>query len=89
VGGQWRCIFGGRETRPGFGISFYAFVFPNAALVSSTHVVGKAFGWCCVEILGCVFAGMLICVWVVVFARTACGVWRGTLLYKPPPEEER
>lgn len=89
VGGQWRCLFGGTHQRPAFSISFYAFVFPNAALVSSTHAVGKAFGWRCVEILGCVFAVLLICVWVVVFARTCWGVWRGSLLCKPPEEEDR
>jgi tellurite resistance protein TehA-like permease len=89
VGGQWRCLFGGREKRPHFGISFYAFVFPNSALVSSTHAVGKALGWPCVQILGCVFAGIMIFVWVVVFARTGWGVCRGTLLCKPREEGEK
>lgn len=79
VGGQWRTIFH-PASRPRFDISFFAFVFPNTALVSSTHAVGKAFGWQVVEILGCVFAVLLICTWVIVFSAMCWKVWRGRLL---------
>lgn len=80
VGGQWRSIFR-KEFRIRFDVSFYAFVFPNSALVSSTHAVGKAFSWKAVEIIGCVFIVLLIAVWLVIFLATIWGIWRRTLLY--------
>ncbi|KAH7356679.1 voltage-dependent anion channel-domain-containing protein [Rhexocercosporidium sp. MPI-PUGE-AT-0058] len=69
-----------------FDVTFFAYVFPNSALVSATHMVGRAFENDVVEILGTVFGVTLILVWVVVFGKTVWVVWRKRLLW--PAEKE-
>jgi tellurite resistance protein TehA-like permease len=57
-----------KDCRIKFDVSFYAYLFPNSELVSSTHAVGKVFDWQVVEMMGCVFAVLLIAAWMVIFS---------------------
>ncbi|KAH9223560.1 voltage-dependent anion channel-domain-containing protein [Leptodontidium sp. 2 PMI_412] len=75
-----------KSTRIKFDVTFFAYVFPNSALVSATHMVGQAFENDVVEILGTVLGVSLIVVWIVVFGKTVWGVWRRRLLW--PAEKE-
>ncbi|KAH7407726.1 C4-dicarboxylate/malic acid transporter [Cadophora sp. MPI-SDFR-AT-0126] len=80
VFGQWRLL---RDRGHGikFDVTFFAYVFPNSALVSATHMVGQAFGNNVVEIVGTVLAVLLIGVWCVVFSKTIWAVWKKKLLW--------
>lgn len=75
-----------KNTRIKFDVTFFAYVFPNSALVSATHMVGQAFENDVVEILGTVLGVSLIVVWIVVFGKMVWGVWRRRLLW--PAEKE-
>ncbi|KAG4430082.1 hypothetical protein IFR05_014427 [Cadophora sp. M221] len=97
VFGQWRllrlrrrrssCIEdNSKSTRIKFDVTFFAYVFPNSALVSATHMVGQAFENDVVEILGTVLGVSLIVVWIVVFGKTVWAIWRRKLLW--PAEKE-
>lgn len=80
VFGQWRLL---RDRGHGikFDVTFFAYVFPNSALVSATHMVGHAFGNNVIEILGTVLGVILIGVWCVVFSKTIWAVWKRKLLW--------
>jgi tellurite resistance protein TehA-like permease len=80
VGGQWRlvCV---KESRIHFDVSLYAFIFPNSALTSSTHAVGKAFDWYPVQIMGCVMATALIAAWLLVSSKVVWAIWRRKILW--------
>lgn len=61
VGAHWSCVGGNRLT---FAMTWYAFVFPNTSLVTSTFNVARALGDNFpLEVIGCVMTGLLICVW--------------------------
>lgn len=77
VGGQWRLF--SRETR--FDISFFAFVFPTSALVSSTHAVGKAFGSHQLQVIGYVFSVMLVLAYLTIVGKTMVAVYKKKLLW--------
>lgn len=79
VFGQWRLLL--RRGWIKFDVTFFVYVFPNSALVSATHMVGKAFGNDVVEILGTVLAVALVAVWCVVFVKTGWGLWKRRLLW--------
>ncbi|KAK0107123.1 hypothetical protein ONS95_003829 [Cadophora gregata] len=85
VFGQWRLL---RDRGHGikFHVTFFAYVFPNSALVSATHMVGHAFENNVVEILGTVLGVSLIGVWIVVFSKTIWAIWNRKLLW--PTDKE-
>ena len=61
VGAHWSCI---REERLTFAMTWYAFIFPNSSLVTSTFNVAKALGDVfAIEVVGCVLAGLLVAAW--------------------------
>ena len=63
VGAHWSCVGGHRMT---FTMTWYSYVFPNTALITSTFAIGKAFNSTAIQIVGCVLTPILIGVWFVV-----------------------
>ncbi|KAH8907071.1 C4-dicarboxylate transporter/malic acid transport protein [Coniochaeta sp. PMI_546] len=69
-----------------FQMTWFSFVFPNTALVTATFQMAKAFKSHPLEVLGCVLAGCLVLVWVLVFAYMLRSLWRKELLW--PKDED-
>lgn len=65
VGSLWKYV--SPERKMPFQMTWFSFVFPNTALVTATMQLGRAFGCRELQILGCVLAGCLVLVWLVVF----------------------
>ena len=65
VGAHWSCI-GPHRTTLTFTMTWYSYVFPNTALITSTFAIGKAFNSTTIQIIGCVMTPILIGVWVLV-----------------------
>lgn len=58
---HWSCVGGNRLT---FAMTWYAFIFPNTSLITSTFNVAKALGDNFpIQVIGCVLTVILICVW--------------------------
>ncbi|KAK2760321.1 hypothetical protein FQN54_002389 [Arachnomyces sp. PD_36] len=49
-----------------FSMTWYSFVFPNTALITSTFAIGKAFACKPIQILGCVMTVLLIIIYIFV-----------------------
>ena len=61
VGAHWSCVGGNRLT---FAMTWYAFIFPNTSLISSTFNVARALGNVYpLQVIGSVGAGALIVAW--------------------------
>lgn len=60
AGAHWSCV--GRD-RMHFTMTWYSYVFPNTALVTSTFAVGRAFNSRAIQIIGCVMTPILVGVW--------------------------
>ena len=61
VGAHWSCVGGNRLT---FAMTWYAFVFPNTSLITSTFNVAIALGDVfALKVIGCIMTGLLIVVW--------------------------
>lgn len=60
VGAHWSCV--GRD-KMAFAMTWFSFVFPNTALITSTFAVGKAFNAHAINIIGCVMTPLLILTW--------------------------
>lgn len=60
VGAHWSC-FGPKKMV--FTMTWYSYVFPNTALITSTFAIGKAFGSETIQIIGCVMTPILILTW--------------------------
>lgn len=60
VGAHWSCVGPHRMT---FTMTWFSYVFPNTALVTSTFAIAKSFQSKPIQILGCVMTGILIAVW--------------------------
>ncbi|KAK4132899.1 C4-dicarboxylate transporter/malic acid transport protein [Trichocladium antarcticum] len=69
-----------------FQMTWFSFVFPNTALVTATEALGMAFDSPGLKVFGCVLAGCLVVVWVLVFTQMLKCLWRRELLW--PKEEE-
>ena len=60
VGAHWSCVGPHKMV---FTMTWYSYVFPNTALVTSTFAVGKAFDSKVIQIIGCVMTPILILTW--------------------------
>ncbi len=63
VGAHWSCVGPHRMT---FTMTWYSYVFPNTALITSTFAIGKAFDSTAIQVVGCVMTPLLIIVWFLV-----------------------
>jgi tellurite resistance protein TehA-like permease len=64
-----------------FQMTWFSFVFPNTALVTATLQLGRAFNSSALEVLGCVLAGCLVLVWLLVFGYMLRSLWQRELLW--------
>ena len=85
VGAHYTCIGHGGLS---FAMTWYSFVFPNTAMVTSTFAIGRAFDSLVVEIIGCVFAGIVVAAWFIVFGMNIRAIIRKDLLW-PQKGEDR
>lgn len=60
VGAEYSCI--GRHKMV-YDMTWFSYVFPNTALVTSTFAIGKAFDSRQIQIVGCVMTPILILMW--------------------------
>lgn len=60
VGAHWSCVGPNKMV---FTMTWYSYVFPNTALVTSTFAIGKAFDSKRIQIIGCVMTPILILTW--------------------------
>jgi tellurite resistance protein TehA-like permease len=84
LGSLWKYLT--PDHRLPFQITWFSFVFPNTALVTATLALATAFESEALKILGCVLAGCLVVVWILVFAFAVRAVWRRELLW--PKDED-
>ncbi|KAL9126831.1 MAG: hypothetical protein Q9217_004182 [Psora testacea] len=61
VGSHWSCFHKGHLTT--FSMTWFSYVFPNTALVTSTFAIGEAFESRAIKMLGCIMTPILIAVW--------------------------
>jgi tellurite resistance protein TehA-like permease len=69
------------DHHPSFDMTWYSFVFPNTALITATHAVGKSFEVRAIQILGTVMSVLIILVWGFVFAMMLRAFWLRKLLW--------
>ena len=63
VGAHWSTV---EHHKMVFSMTWYSYVFPNTALVTSTFAIGKAFDSATIQVIGCVMTPILILTWVLV-----------------------
>ncbi|KAJ2895501.1 hypothetical protein MKZ38_006404 [Zalerion maritima] len=64
-----------------FLMTWWSFVFPNTALVTATEALGKVFESEALKIAGCIMAGVLVCVWFLVFGTMVRAIYQRKLLW--------
>lgn len=74
------------ECKMPFQMTWWSFVFPNTALVTATLALAAAVGSNGLRIAGCVMAGLLIVVWILVLVKMLRCLWNRELLW---PKEQR
>ncbi|KAI9836019.1 MAG: hypothetical protein M1838_005142 [Thelocarpon superellum] len=71
-----------------FSMTWYSFVFPNSALVTATLGIGRTFKSHAIQVVGTVFAVILIGVWMLVFGMMVRAVYLKQILW-PQKGEDR
>jgi len=85
LGAHWSCIGRGRMV---FTMTWYSYVFPNTALVTSTFAIGKAFECRAIQIVGCVMTPILICVWFFVIGMMIRAIVLKQILWPQKGEDK-
>ena len=85
IGAHWSTV---RDHRMTFTMSWYSYVFPNTALVTSTFAIGKAFDSKAIQIVGCVMTPILIGVWFFVVGMTVRAVILKQILWPQKGEDK-
>lgn len=85
VGAHWSCV---RSNRMTFTMTWYSFVFPNTALITSTFAIGKAFSSPAIQIVGCVMTPLLIGVWFFVFGMMIRAIILKQILWPQKGEDK-
>ncbi|KAI0180692.1 voltage-dependent anion channel-domain-containing protein [Hypoxylon sp. FL1284] len=83
VGSLWKYVR--PECKMPFQMTWWSFVFPNTALVTATLALATAVGSNGLRIVGCVMAGLLIIVWLLVFIKMLRCLWKRELLWPKEP----
>ncbi|KAL2185170.1 C4-dicarboxylate transporter/malic acid transport protein [Thermothelomyces heterothallicus CBS 203.75] len=81
VGSLWKYLRPESKGKLHFQMTWFSFVFPNTALVTATEALGSAFDSPGLQIFGCVLAGCLVLVWILVFTKMLRCLWRRELLW--------
>ena len=86
VGSHWSCIHKGHHLT--FTMTWFSYVFPNTALVTSTFAIGKAFNSRAIQILGCVMTPILVAVWFGVFGMMIRAIILKQILWPQKGEDK-
>ncbi|KAK3320840.1 voltage-dependent anion channel-domain-containing protein [Cercophora scortea] len=81
VGSLWKYLRPEHRSKMSFQMTWFSFVFPNTALVAATEQLGRAFESPGLQICGCVLAGCIVLVWVLVFGCMIKCLWKRELLW--------
>ncbi|MCJ1351997.1 MAG: hypothetical protein MMC33_001981 [Icmadophila ericetorum] len=85
VGAQVSCLRHGNLT---FAMTWFSFIFPNTALITSTFAVGKAFQSRGLQVIGCVLTVILILAYIGVCGAMVRALMRKQILW-PQKGEDR
>ena len=84
-GAHWSCI--GHKGGLRFGMTWYSFIFPNAAMCTSTFAVGRVFRSKAIEIVGVVITGGLAVLWVLFAYWLVVAIWKRDILWPQRGED--
>ena len=85
LGSHWSCI---GPHRFHFTMTWYSYVFPNTALITSTFAIGKTFNSKAIQIVGCVLTPILIGVWFFVVGMMIRAVALKQILWPQKGEDK-
>ena len=85
LGAQISCIGHGKLT---FAMTWFSFIFPNTALVTSTFAIGRAFQSHALQVIGCVLAVTLIIAYFAVCGAMVRAIMLKQILW-PQKGEDR
>lgn len=85
VGAHWSCVGSKKMV---FTMSWYSYVFPNTALITSTFAIGKAFNSRAIQIIGCVMTPILILAWFIVIGMTVRAIKLKQILWPQKGEDK-
>lgn len=85
VGAHWSCVGPHKMV---FTMTWYSYVFPNTALVTSTFAIGKAFDSRAIQIIGCVMTAILIPTWFFVVGMMVRAVILKQILWPQKGEDK-
>lgn len=86
LGAHWSCL--GRGHTMSFTMTWYSYVFPNTALVTSTFAIGRAFSSRAIQIIGCVMTPLLIATWLIVTYRMIRAIIGRQILWPQKGEDK-
>ena len=82
VGAHWQVMKpNDPEHHIRFDMTWYSFVFPNTALITATQAIGRTFDCKPIQIFGTVLAGLLVLLWIFVFAMMLRAIFLRRLLW--------
>lgn len=85
VGAHWSCV---RDQRMTFTMTWFSYVFPNTALVTSTFAIAKAFDSKVIKIIGCAMSVVLVGAWFLVVGMMIRAIMLKQILW-PQKGEDR
>lgn len=85
VGAHWSCVGPHKMV---FTMTWYSYVFPNTALVTSTFAIGKAFDSRAIQIIGCVMTSILILTWFFVVGMMIRAIMLKQILWPQKGEDK-
>ena len=85
VGAHWSCVGPNKMV---FSMTWYSYVFPNTALITSTFAIGKAFDSKAIQVIGCVMTPILILTWFFVVGMTIRAIILKQILWPQKGEDK-
>lgn len=85
VGAHWSCV---RDQPMTFTMTWFSYVFPNTALVTSTFAIAKAFDSKVIKIIGCAMSVVLVGAWFLVVGMMIRAIMLKQILW-PQKGEDR
>ncbi|KAF6221925.1 hypothetical protein HO133_001893 [Letharia lupina] len=85
AGAHWSCVGPHKMV---FTMTWYSYVFPNTALVTSTFAIGKAFNSRAIQIIGCVMTAILILTWFFVVGMMVRAIMLKQILWPQKGEDK-
>ena len=85
VGAHWSCVGSNKMV---FTMTWYSYVFPNTALITSTFAIGKAFNSRAIQIIGCIMTPILILTWFFVVGMMVRAIKLKQILWPQKGEDK-